>query len=281
VTRVIPGRPRLVVSVHDVSPATAAESRRWVNELGELGVTASLLVVPGPWRERTLADDPAFAGWLRACVARGHEVCLHGWTHTAPPGGPAMRVRVGNLVARGCAEFWCLSTDEAAARVRWGLAVLGGIGLATTGFTPPGWLASATAIRGVRKAGLRYVTTHGSVVDLRTGRRIRAPVICHRPHSRGERPGSVLMSRGPGIFLRPGRVLRMALHPDDLLRPGLREAAMRGIGDALDAGAVVQTYESLLRGDTLHVGADDQLDSCDLYPGCGPEGRLRTTSRPL
>ncbi|HEY6472377.1 MAG TPA: polysaccharide deacetylase family protein [Acidimicrobiales bacterium] len=248
---------RLVVSVHDVSPATASESRRWVDDLDELGVPASLLVVPGPWRERTLAEDPEFAAWLRTCVARGHEVCLHGWDHTAPSDPAPGRAVVGNLVARGCAEFWYLDEDEAAARAQRGLDVFGEMGLTTTGFTPPGWLASTAALRGLRRVGLRYVTSHGSVTDLRTGRRHRALVICHRPHSRGERMGAALMSRGPRVVLGHGRTLRIALHPDDLLRPGLREAALRGIESALDMDAVPLTYESLLRTDGFAPDGDE------------------------
>jgi hypothetical protein len=168
---------------------------------------------------------------------------------------------VGNLVARGCAEFWYLDEEEAAQRAQRGLDVFAESGLTTTGFTPPGWLASTAARRGLRRAGLHYVTSHGSVTDLRTGHRHRALVICHRPHSRGERVGAALMSRGPRLLLGHGRTLRMALHPDDLLRPGLREAALAGIETALDAGAVPLTYESLLGSEAFSPDADG---------GCGP-----------
>jgi hypothetical protein len=63
--------------------------------------------------------------------------------------------------------------------------------------------------------------------------------------------GAALMSRGPRVLLGHGRTLRIALHPDDLLRPGLREAALRGIEGALDMGAAPLTYESLLRQDSV------------------------------
>jgi uncharacterized protein len=259
---------RFVVSVHDVSPATASESRRWVDDLDERGVPASLLVVPGPWRERTLAQDPEFAAWLRACVARGHELCLHGWEHTAPSASAPGRDVVGNLVARGCAEFWYLDEDQAAARAQQGLDVFAELGLTTTGFTPPGWLASAAALRGLRRVGLRYVTSHGSVTDLRSGRRHRALVICHRPHSRGERMGAALMSRGPRVLLGHGRTLRIALHPDDLLRPGLREAALQGIERALAIGAVPLTYEALLeRPDAFPLDRDGGSELGPRAPG--------------
>lgn len=241
-----PLAPRLVVSVHDVSPATATQSCRWVDELDERGVPASLLVIPGPWRGRTLAAAPEFAGWLQACRRRGHEICLHGWDHGAAAGAPLRRALVGQLVARGCSEFWSLEEDEAAARARRGLDLLAGLGLDACGFTPPGWLASASAIQGLRRAGLRYVATHRSVSDLRSGYRLRAPVICHRPGGRGERVGAALMAHAPGRFVRSGRTLRVALHPDDLGRPGLREAALEGIEAALTAGAVPLTYRSVM-----------------------------------
>jgi hypothetical protein len=262
-----PDTPRLVVSVHDISPATASESRRWVRDLDELGVPASLLAIPGPWRDRSLADEPEFAGWLRGCVERGHEICLHGWDHTAVAVAPLGRTLVGNLVARGCGEFWSLSEDEAADRAQRGLDVLARFGLEVSGFTPPGWLVSASAVRGLGKVGLQYVTTHRSVTDLRTGKRLSAVVICHRPGGRGERAGAALMARAPALMLRPGRTLRIALHPDDLLRPGLREAALRGIDAALTAGAVAVTYESLVRARLSDVDHRVSPSPCDPDPG--------------
>ena len=248
---------RLVVSVHDVSPATASESKQWLNDLDERGVPASILVIPGPWRGRALADDPEFACWLDGCRERGHEICLHGWDHTAPAGMPLGRALVGRLAARGCGEFWSLDEGEAAARAQRGLDVLGELGLRVCGFTPPGWLISASAIRGLLSVGLRYVTTHRSVRDLSTGYERRALVLCHRPDGRGERAGAMLMTYAPGRVLRPGRTLRLALHPDDLARPGLREAALSGIDAAMSAGAVAVTYESL-------VGTPDPIPALEV-----------------
>lgn len=248
------GPARLVVSLHDVSPATASESRRWVDDLDERGVPASLLVVPGPWRDKQLADHPQFARWLRGCVERGHEICLHGWDHTARFDASPGRSLVGNVVARGCAEFWSLDEDQAADRAQRGIDVLAEHGLTTTGFTPPGWLASASAIRGLRRVGLRYVTSHSSVTDLHSGRKLRALVICHRANGSGERAGAALMTHAPKLLVRPGVTLRLALHPDDLLRPGLRDAALKGIDAARRAGALALTYESLLGSGPLQLG---------------------------
>ncbi|MEO5875251.1 MAG: DUF2334 domain-containing protein, partial [Streptosporangiaceae bacterium] len=76
-----------VVSIHDVSPATAAETGVWAGDLDRLGVPASLLVIPsaggGP-----LTDDPGLVAALHDLASRGHELSLHGFEHAGVPGGP-------------------------------------------------------------------------------------------------------------------------------------------------------------------------------------------------
>jgi len=48
------------------------------------------------------------------------------------------------------------------------------------------------------------------------------------------------------LLPRPGAPLRLALHPDDLHRPGLREVTLRAIERALGSGARALTYGRLL-----------------------------------
>ena len=48
------GVPRLVVSVHDVAPATAGQTRRWCADADSLGIPVSLLVIPVVF---TFVDD--------------------------------------------------------------------------------------------------------------------------------------------------------------------------------------------------------------------------------
>jgi hypothetical protein len=50
----------------------------------------------------------------------------------------------------------------------------------------------------------------------------------------------------------------MALHPDDLLRPGLRESALKGIDAVLDAGVVALTYGELLDTKPSQVDGNDR-----------------------
>src|SRR5258707_607041 len=121
--------PTLVVSVHDIAPATATETQRWLADLDGLGVPASLLVIPGPWRGAELADAPELARDLAARAARGDEIVLHGWTHTAGPGGARGRRLIGRVVARGAAEFGALDTAQAIERLTYGRAALSAAGL--------------------------------------------------------------------------------------------------------------------------------------------------------
>src|SRR5262245_61356915 len=102
------GGPRIVVSVHDVAPATADETARWCADADRLGIPVSLLVIPGPWRGMQLADAPGYADVLHERRARGDEIVLHGWCHTAGPEGSALRRAFGRAVARGAAEFAAL-----------------------------------------------------------------------------------------------------------------------------------------------------------------------------
>lgn len=249
----------LVVSIHDVAPATLAQTRRWLADLDGFGIRGVLLAVPGPWRGTPLADAPELAGLLRDAAAAGHEIALHGWEHAArPDDGRALRRWSGGVAARGAGEFWALSEAEARARIDRGLAALAAAGLSVEGFVPPGYLASPGTRAALAACGLRYWTSHFFVHDLAGGTRMPAPSVSHRPALAGgavseaphrpvlERTGQALIGGASRLLPRPGRPLRLALHPDDLHRPGLRETMLRAIGRALGSGARATTYSGLL-----------------------------------
>lgn len=235
--------PWLVVSVHDVAPASFGSCLGWVGELDRMGVAATLLVIPGPWRGESLRPGTAFAAWLRAARISGHEIAQHGWSHEAVSGqGPALRRVAGRVLARGCEEFWSLTGAEAAARLVRGRAALECVGLGVEGFTPPGWLASPAATEAMAAVGFRYTTTHTAVIDLVAQRRHHALAFCHRPGGRLEGAGARLMDTAARRLPRRHRSLRIALHPDEFLQPHLRRASLRAIAAALSAGARPATY---------------------------------------
>ncbi len=238
---------RLVVSVHDVAPASADETAQWCSDADGFGIPVSLLVIPGPWRGASLADRPDFASFLRERRAGGDEIMVHGWSHRAGPEGSWPRRTLGRAVARGAAEFAALDVDEAAAKLRAATAVMTESGLFTTGFTPPGWLASPAAEQALRVAGFSHTTDHFGAKDLRTGRRHRGFALSHRPGGGwSERFGAAMFVTMARRNAAGGGLVRLALHPDDLHRPGLRDATLRAIDAALSAGARATTYAELV-----------------------------------
>ncbi|MEN3362072.1 MAG: uncharacterized protein V7637_6054 [Mycobacteriales bacterium] len=239
------GRVPLVVSVHDVAPATSAEARQWCAALDRRGVPASLLVVPGPWRAPVLARDAGLVRWLADRAAGGDEIVLHGWSHRAGPAGSPARRLAARVVARGAAEFAALDEHAAYHRLAAGRDVLTGLGLPAAGFTPPGWLQSAGTVRALRRLGFRYTTSHAGVWDLRRGGFRRAYALSHRPGGRGERLGSAMLPAAARLSATCGLPVRIALHPADLDRPGLRRSTLRAIDAALAGGVRPCTYADL------------------------------------
>ncbi|MFI9505446.1 DUF2334 domain-containing protein [Nocardia sp. NPDC052566] len=230
-----------------MAPASAAETARWCADADAFGIPVSLLVIPGPWRGARLAERPDYASFLRARRAGGDEIMVHGWEHRAGPEGALPRRLVGRAVARGAAEFAALDTAQAAAKLRDATAVLAGHELSATGFTPPGWLASPGAMRALRAAGFSHTTSHFGAHDLRTGKLHRGFALSHRPGGGwSERFGAALFETQARRAARRGGLVRLALHPDDLGRPGLREVTLRAIDAALTEGARACTYAELV-----------------------------------
>ncbi|RLV04517.1 deacetylase [Streptomyces griseocarneus] len=237
---------KFVVSVHDVAPASIGQTCRWLRSLDARGIPATLLIIAGPWRGPALNESPELITELHAAAARGHELSLHGWSHAAVTGGSRRRQAVGRVVARGAAEFCALDEEQAALRLRRGLTQLRAAGIEPTGFTPPGWLAAPGTVRAARRLGLRYITSHWAVRDLATGRSLAIPALSHRPGARSERLGSRLLGAVVRHCARNGRPFRIALHPDDLARQGLRGTTLSAIDTALAAGLRPVTYADLL-----------------------------------
>lgn len=241
----------VVVSLHDVAPASAAASAAWLDVVESHGWRATLLVIPGAWRGATLGEDAGFVDWLHAAADRGHELALHGWEHhgvLCDGRGPRHRLRRcrGNVFARGCAEFNELDAVEARRRIHAGRRALSSVGIEPVGFTPPGWLASHDTVTVLRDEGFRYTTTQWAVLDLVGRRTIRMPAISQRPGSSLTLAASRANERVVGAFAARRRSLRIALHPDDLRHDELAAATHRMFTGLTRAGARSCTYEELV-----------------------------------
>ena len=238
--------PQLLVSIHDIAPASAVPTRRWLADLDARDVAATLLVIPGPWRGSRLSQSPDLVAELHAAAHRGHELALHGWAHRAGPDGARWRRAAAHLLARGAAEFAALDETEATRRLTTGLSELAALDIEPAGFHPPGWLASPGAHKALRRVGLRYTTSHLFVHDLITERRHALPALSHRPGGRGEAFGASFMRKSATAMIRSGRSFRLALHPDDLDHPGLRRTTLSVIDAAVASGYRAGTYSGLV-----------------------------------
>lgn len=237
---------RLVVSVHDVAPASATPVQVWLDALDRRSLRASLLVVPGRWHGSALAEDRAYQQLLRERRDLGDEIVQHGWRHEAGADAAGWRAVAARPLARGTAEFAALSEPAALLRLRVARAVLTDAGLATTAFTAPGWLHSPGTLRALRRLGFRYTATATSVLDLTGGRPVRGLVFAHRAGSAGERAAARMLRAGVRAATRAGALVRIALRPADVARPGLVAEALAAIDEALDLGAAPVTGAGLL-----------------------------------
>lgn len=231
----------LIVSIHDVSPATAVETAWWVDQVERLGKRATLLVIPGPWRGRSMSVGDPLSVSLRLWAGRGHEISLHGWDHRQSTKKPVARI-----LARGAGEFAGLDSAGSESRLVAGLGLLSANEIAASGFTPPGWLISRDAARAVRHVGIDYLTTHLTIHDFLEKRTLNVPVVCHRPGSPLSGAGVIAMRAAYAMARRTGRDLRIAIHPDDAHDRRLAATTLRILRSAVQSGLDVVPYRDYL-----------------------------------
>jgi uncharacterized protein len=238
---------QIVVSLHDVAPATAELSRRWLELLESLGVRASLLVIPGRWNGQELSKSPAFVDWLHAAESRGHEIVQHGLLHTRDKNfaSTSKRARIGQLLGRGCQEFWELPYEEAFQRLIHGKSIMTKCGFHATGFVAPAWMMSEGTLDALRDTGFQYTNNHTHLINTQTGEKKFVVVTSQRPRSLLSLPG-VAVTNGIAKYVESqGKPLRIAIHPADLMSPRLREANLKLITQFLSRGYVSMTYDEL------------------------------------
>lgn len=238
---------QIVVSLHDVAPATAELSRRWLELLETLGVRASLLVIPGRWNGQELSQSPAFVDWLHAAESRGHEIVQHGLWHARDKkfASTSRRSQVGQLLGRGCQEFWELPYEEAFRRLIQGKSIMAKCGFQATGFVAPAWMMSEGTLDALRDTGFHYTNTHTHLINTQTGARRLVVVTSQRPRSFLSLPG-VAVTNGIAKYVESrGKPLRIAIHPADLMSPRLREANLKLIIQFLSRGYDSVTYDEM------------------------------------
>jgi predicted deacetylase len=238
----------LVVSFHDLSPRCADVCDRFLAGLSDRGVErAALLVVPCLNGGPPVHEDAAFCRRLKGWEQAGHEICLHGWLHHAPPRAEAGFgfLLLNRYYSAGEAEFLGIDGGEAARRLAAGRRTLARAGCSAAGFVAPAWLMCPETPELVKRAGFRYTTTWGGIIDLAEGRAVRAPVLTASTRTAWRRAVSRIWLRTWYALQRNAPVMRIAVHPADLAFPAVRDVLLYIIGRAAATREAV-TYAQLL-----------------------------------
>lgn len=256
------GSAGLVVSVHDVAPSTLPDVRWLLARLDELGVSPRVLkVVPRASEADDVRRHPDLVALLADEVARGSEVVVHGLSHRLPPGAVLGGRGVDRLRARWfagqAAEFLGLDDRAAEAAVLEGRTILREAGFEPLGFCAPGWLARPSLSGILRRCGFRYACWFGSVEDVETGRRLRAPAWGYMGTGGFGEALVALEGRFVRWVWRPvvdrlglGGPVRVFLHPQGAPRSRACAATLRALG-RLRRAVRPTTYRDILDGRLL------------------------------
>ena len=241
-------RPALVLSIHDVSPLTAARTRVMLKDLADIGVErTSLLVIPDHHEKAPLRRDAACCAWLRELAEAGHEIVLHGYYHrrAAKRAGVASTL-VTEYYTAGEGEYFDLTREEAAERLQRGKSDFAEAGLSASGFIAPAWLLGAEAEQAVRQEGFTYTTRLQNVKDLTTGKETATQSLVWSVRSGWRRTVSLGWNAFLYRKLRTNPIMRIGLHPPDWDHPKIRRQILN-----LTTAALVErdaiTYDECLQ----------------------------------
>lgn len=255
-----PPRPRrLVVSIHDVSPAFDAPIERLAVQLETLlgGPRFAMLVVPDHWGRAPLGRSPAFCRRLRAYADAGVEMFLHGWLHrdTMDHADRWTALRATVMTARE-GEFLGLSADEAERRMREGRDVVEqAIGRACAGFVAPAWLYGPGANEAMRRVAFPLAEDHWRVWRPADDTIVaRGPVVTWASRSRWRTASSLAVAAVARAVPSGPETVRVAVHPGDVTKTSLVDSIDRTVR-TLASRRIVSRYADLVPSPPLDLAA--------------------------
>ncbi len=236
---------RMLVSIHDVTPALAQPVRELWAMCRAHAIVPALLVVPNWHGEWPLEFYDEFTSWVRGCANDGAEIFLHGERHDevgSPRDYRGTLRAVGRTNREG--EFLMLDAHSARSRIERGLARLHHVELAPIGFIPPAWLARAATHDVVRDVGLAVSEDISRVVLHRSGTSIDAPAIRWSGRTIVRANVSARVNAWRWTTLASADLVRLALHPQDLANAVTRASVERELARWASARHAVR-YGSL------------------------------------
>jgi predicted deacetylase len=234
----------LVVSIHDIAPATQAIADKIISDLARRGIRmCSLLVVPDYHHEGAAMKDRQFVSWLRDLESAGHEIVIHGYFHERPRGRKeTLREKfLTRFYTNDEGEFYDLGYEEAFRRITAARDEFLANGLTPRGFVAPAWLLGREGERAARDAELEYTTRLRVVRDLRSGEDFPARSLVYSVRSSWRRTASLVWNAALLQFVKSAPLLRLSIHsPDYSYRTIWRQIV--DLIDAVDGTRTPITY---------------------------------------
>jgi predicted deacetylase len=237
-------REALIVSVHDVAPATRAAVEKIVAELSRHRIpVCSLLVVPNYHHRGSFTEDGSFVRWLQDLERQGHEIVIHGYFHERPRrNGESLPEKFfTRLYTKGEGEFYDLEYDEAFRRITQAREEFASAGLTPRGFIAPAWLLGSAAERAATEAEMEYTTRLTGVRDLRSGDNFPARTLVYSVRSGWRRVTSMVWNGALARQLAGAPLARVSIHPPDLDHPEVWQQILR-LTDRLIENRIATTY---------------------------------------
>lgn len=217
---------RLIVSIHDVSPAFAIPIAMLAERIEAIlgGPRFAMLVVPDHWSAARLDRDPAFGRRLREWADAGVEMFLHGWFHrdASDHRGAASALKAKYMTA-GEGEFLGLDAAEAEHRMRAGRdMVQQAIGREVAGFIAPAWLYGPGAHAALKACDFALAEDHFRVWQPRTGAIVaRGPVVTWASRTPARTASSLAVAAVARAMPDWMPTMRVAVHPGDVTKDSL------------------------------------------------------------
>jgi predicted deacetylase len=214
----------MVVSLHDVAPATWENSKRILAELQTRGIrTCSLLVVPNYHHREPSFENRGFVSWLQELDNAGHEIVIHGYFHQRPRRRSESLTDqfVTRIYTQDEGEFFDLDYEEAKRRITTAREEFEQAGLKPHGFIAPAWLLSPAAERAARDCGIEYTTRIGSVLDLRSDDKFNSRSLVYSVRNSWRRGTSLVWNAALAQVFRNHSLVRLSIHPVDHDHPAI------------------------------------------------------------
>lgn len=233
----------LILVLHDVAPQTWADYLPFVEAVDALGeVPMTWLVVPDFHKHNDLHAHPEFRRQLAGRLERGDELALHGYFHCDDgPMASNPRDWFMRRVYTHEGEFYCLSREDALARLRAGIEVFDRYQWPLHGFVAPAWLMSEGTRQALRQLPLTYTSDSQHLFRLPDFTPVDAPGLVWSARNAWRRGLSKLVSDRLEQRWRQAPVIRLGLHPVDMRHEFSRNYWLQTLKRLLAEGRVPMT----------------------------------------